>query len=305
MKTPHVIDSGKPGPVMLICAGVHGDEYEPVMATYELVKILTGSIVAGKLIIVPFVNGTAIAAHSRYGEDGLDLARVCPGDPHGSPTLQDAAQISDLIRSSDYLIDMHTGGKIFDIFPMAGYMIHPDPEMLDTQRKMARAFGLPVMWGTEPGPNGRTLSVARDANVPSIYVEYGGGTTARKEIVSAYVSGCLNILAMLNMTDARYREPEPVQQWIEDATPAKGHLQSKMPSPCNGIFCPQVKLGDLVKDGDPWGQVVDIQTGNSTPILAEDTGMVLFLRCDAVVKAGDSLGGIMAINSKTVRGYEQ
>lgn len=304
MITPHIIDSGKPGPVLLICAGVHGDEYEPVMAAYELVNILSGRIVAGKLIIVPFVNSTAISGHSRYGDDGLDLARVCPGDPNGSSTLQDAAAISELIKASHYLIDMHTGGKIFDIFPMAGYMIHPDQNILDTHRKMARAFGLPVMWGTEPGPNGRTLSVARDANVPSIYVEFGGGITARKEIVSSYVSGCLNIIAMLKMSDDEYREPLPLKFWIEDATPAKGHLQSKMPSPCNGIFCPEVKLGDLVKDGDPWGQVVDIQTGNSTPILAEDTGMVLFLRSDAVVKAGDSLGGIMAINSKTMMGYE-
>lgn len=40
---------------------------------------------------------------------------------------------------------------------------------------MARAFGLPLIWGTDPTLPGRSLSVARDANVPAIYAEYLGG----------------------------------------------------------------------------------------------------------------------------------
>jgi hypothetical protein len=36
---------------------------------------------------------------------------------------------------------MHTGGKLFDIYPMAGYMLHPDHNVLEQQRAMAMAFG--------------------------------------------------------------------------------------------------------------------------------------------------------------------
>jgi hypothetical protein len=31
-----------------------------------------------------------------------------------------------LIRSADYYIDLHTGGTEFSIYPLAGYMLHPN-----------------------------------------------------------------------------------------------------------------------------------------------------------------------------------
>src|SRR5690606_15795215 len=113
--------------------------------------------------------------NARTGPDGLDLARSCPGKEQGSLTEQVAREISTLIESVDYLIDMHTGGRMYEIYPLSGYMLHPDTEVLASQRTMARAFGLPIQWGTSPYLDGRTLSVARDAGVPAIYTEYGGG----------------------------------------------------------------------------------------------------------------------------------
>jgi predicted deacylase len=271
------------------------------MAAYRLAEELPGRLLAGKVTIVTGVNSTALARRTRCGDDGLDLARTCPGDPDGSSTQRDAAAVSELIRASGYLIDLHTGGRIFDIYPMAGYMIHPDPAMLQVHRDMAIAFGLPLIWGTEPSPNGRTLSVARDAGVPSIYVEYGGGATVRSEIADAYVKGCLGVLASLKMTAAEAPSAAHLKYWIEDDTPNNGHLQSKMPAPADGIFVPAVEPGTMVAKGDLWGDILDPVTGRSTTVVADDTGIVLFIRADAVVKAGDSLGGITAINERTRR----
>ncbi len=227
MKAPFIIDAGDGGPVVLICAGVHGDEYEPIMAAYQLESSLPDKVISGKVIIVPFVNGTAVSSHTRYGNDGLDLARICPGKSDGSSSEKDAAEISALIINSDYLIDMHTGGRIFDIFPMAGYMLHPSQEVLDKQREMAKAFGLPAIWGTDHEPNGRTLSVARDAMVPSIYVEYGGGSITRKEIVSSYTDGCLRVLAMLGMISDSPRSPQGVPRFQNASLRWTGQRQGR------------------------------------------------------------------------------
>src|SRR5690606_21014391 len=101
-----------------------------------------------------------------------------------------ALEISEIIKESDYFIDMHTGGNLFEIFPLAGYMMHTDNCVLEKQRMMAKAFDLPAVWGTDNTPNGRTLSVARDANIPAIYVEYGGGGFLNKEVVESYIQGC-------------------------------------------------------------------------------------------------------------------
>ncbi len=299
MQSPHTIDSGCAGPSVLITAGVHGDEHEPILAANNLIRILSPLLKKGKVTIVPIVNSTAVANGTRCGSDGLDLARVCPGNSQGSVTEMDEAKISALISQSDYLIDLHTGGKLFDIYPLAGYMLHPNNNVLEQQRGMARAFGLPIIWGTDHEPNGRTLSVARDHNIPAIYVEYGGGISARNEIIVSYTNGCLSVLAQLGMVEANQSTGFAPEHVVEDPTPQQGHLQAKMPAPAKGIFVPAVKLGQMILKGAHWGDIVDLETGSQTNAFADLSGMVLFLRVDAQVNTGESLGGILPVNTKT------
>src|SRR5690606_2627695 len=130
---------------------------------------------------------------------GLDLARSCPGLLNDSPTNHYAALVSEHISQADFLIDLHTGGQLLDLFPLAGYMLHANKAVLDKQRMMAKAFGLPLVWGTDPAPEGRTLSVARDHQIPAIYAEFGGPGPVREEIIEAYAQGCLHILQELKM----------------------------------------------------------------------------------------------------------
>src|SRR5690606_17023059 len=177
------IDAAELGPRVLVLAGVHGDEYEPMIAAYQLKNLIGSNLKRGSLTIIPIVNKSAFSIGARCGEDGLDLARNCPGDSLGSITLQHAANVAEHIKNVDYLIDMHTGGQLFDLFPLAGYMLHQNETVLEKQRQMARAFGLPLIWRTDPFPEGRTLSIARDHNIPAIYVEFGGPGPIRKEIV--------------------------------------------------------------------------------------------------------------------------
>lgn len=305
MKGPFIIDSGIAGPTLLITAGVHGDEYEPILATQLLLQSLKGLVLNGRVIIVPIVNASAVGLYRRYGDDGLDLARICPGNSNGTSTEKDAALVSELIAKADYLIDLHTGGKIFDIYPLAGYMLHPSQQVLDVQRSMAVAFGLPVVWGTDHSPDGRTLSVARDHAVPAIYIEFGGGTSARNNIIAAYTNGCMAVLSHLKMVDPVDTTNTVLEWWTEDNTPQNGYLQSKMQAPCDGIFVPAVHLGQSIEKGSYWGDIVDLETGNKTEVFAEDSGIVLFLRAEAITKQGDSLGGIMPINQHTLSQHHE
>jgi len=280
---------------VLLSAGVHGDEYEPMLAALELARIIPQVLLAGRVTIVPVVNVTAYLSHARYGDDGLDLARICPGRADGSSSETAAAGISELIKEADYYIDMHTGGKLFDIYPLAGYALHPDPEVLGIQQNLAKAFNMPIIWGTESSPNGRTLSVARDLDVPAIYIEYGGGNLVRKEIVDKLIDGCLRVLKSLSMVDpGEFTEPV-MKYWVEDYTPAGGYLQGKLPSPAEGIFIPEVTPGEVVKKGALWGNIVNILNDTKTAYFTSDEGIVLFLRDAAYVKEGESLGGLLPV----------
>lgn len=287
--------SEKKGPHVVITAGVHGDEYEPMFAAREIAARLPDKLVKGRVSIVFTTNESACAAGTRLGEDGLDLARVCPGDPAGSATLAAAAEVSALIEKADYYIDLHTGGRLFEIYPLAGYMLHASAEVLDRQRMMARAFGLPVIWGTDRYPQGRTLSVARDAGVPAIYVEYGGGETIREEVIDAYLAGVFNILGRLRMVRGLEGGGEGLQRVVEEDQPESGHLQSKMPAPERGVFRPAVRLGAPVRRGQVWGHICDLREGRRVAVEADRDGMVLFLRRSPRVEAGESLGGILPI----------
>nr|WP_295922318.1 M14 family metallopeptidase [uncultured Dyadobacter sp.] len=285
-----------PGPRVLLIAGVHGDEHEPMLAASAVIKELAGQLSAGEVVVVPVANHSAYVCQARCGADGLDLARTFPGKPDGSITEQTAHYISKLIESADYLVDMHTGGLMYDISPLAGYMLHPSPEVLEKQRNMAKAFNLPIMWGTEPGPQGRTLSIARDANVPAIYLEYGGGSGIRPHVVAAYKSGFLNLLKSLEMIGlAPETLPFASRYWVEDQRPDGGFLQGKMPSPADGIFEKNVCINDLVMKGQKWGNVIDPISGNHTPVYADMDGLAFLIRDLVKVRKGDSLGGILPV----------
>ena len=290
------IEAKNPGPHVLLAAGVHGDEYEPMLTALELLNELPEILFSGTVTIVPIVNVTAYQVTSRYGEDSLDLARICPGKPDGSASEKNASEISVLIKESDYLIDMHTGGLAHYIYPMAGFTLHPSPEILEKQRALALAYNTPVIWGTDHHPNGRTLSIARDANIPSIYLEYGGGSGIRKEVVKTYKEGFINVLKYLNMAEGEAEIIAPEKRfWVEDSRPDSGYFQGKMPAPSDGIFVCEKTPGDPIKNGESFGKIIDPITGNSTTILADVEGMVLSVRISVHVKKGDALGSILPI----------
>jgi len=284
------------GPHLLVTAGVHGDEYEPMVAVRRLLGEFASLPLAGRVTLVPVVNEAAFRRGRRTAEDELDLARTCPGSDDGSVTQRTAAALSRLIRDADFYIDLHTGGVLFDISPLAGYVLHGDPAVLERQRRMASAFNLPIRWGTSPRLEGRSLSVARDANVPAIYAEFGGGGGCRSEAVAAYVEGCLNVAGLIGLID---RPPMTSRERyvVEDHRPQSGYLQIQHPAPCDGFFESCVSLGASVQYGQPLGRVVDAWGDLPVDVPAAHEGIVLFLRVQPPVQTGDPLAGLLPITA--------
>ena len=103
-------DSGLAGPRLVITAGVHGDEFESIECVHQLLDWVPENLRSGMVILVPVINEDAFLLGQRTGADGLDLARTCPGNPEGSLTERVAHELTELICTADYYIDMHTGG---------------------------------------------------------------------------------------------------------------------------------------------------------------------------------------------------
>lgn len=289
------------GPHLLITAGVHGDEFEPMAAVRRLIATLDARQLNGRVTLVPVVNEFAFRRGARTAEDGLDLARTCPGRADGSVTERVADALSRLIRTADYYIDLHTGGTQFAIVPLAGYVLHPNPRVLDAQRRMAKAFDLPLVWGTTPNLQGRSLSVARDGNVPAIYVEHGGGGGCDPAKVADLLAGCTNVMSELGLFRAHAPPPSRVRQVIEDDREQSGHLQINHPSPASGFFDPAVTLGQMIESGQPLGEVVDPLGEAPLSVAAAHSGIVAVLRSSRSVQAGDSLATVVELGDTEAR----
>lgn len=282
------------GPRLLITGGVHGDEFESIAAIRRLIGLFesnAGGVAGfrGELILVPIINEAAFLRGHRCAEDGLDLARTCPGDPGGSITEQTAAALSALIESADFYVDLHTGGTEYSVTPLAGYTLHRDPDVLEVQRRMGRAFNLPVVWGTAGDLDGRSLSVARDAGVPAIYCEYLGSATCSPTGVEDYFQGCLNVMSELGLIE-RERPQSRVEHVIEDSAPGSGHMQVCNPSPVTGFFEPAVAVGQAIAEGSPLGTVFGLEDLAPHEVRSSHGGIVITLRTFPRVHEGESVG---------------
>ncbi len=280
---------------MLIIGGVHGDEFEPMAAVRRVMELVEPSGLSGRLTLVPVVNEAAFGRKHRFAGDGLDLARTCPGRPDGSITERTAYAICQKIVAVDFLIDLHTGGTTLAVWPFAGYSLHPNQKVMAVQRRMGRAFNLPLIWSTASRHKGRTLSVARDHDIPAIYAEYHGGARCDPAGVDAYTDGCLNVLAELDMIQ---RPPwqDRVRHVVEDERENSAFLQIQNPTPMAGYFEPAVVLGQRIGVGEPIGAVCDVLGKRAVTIKSKQSGIVVVLKTFSRVDKDDSVAVIVEVD---------
>jgi succinylglutamate desuccinylase len=103
----YVIKSNKPGPVVMVVGGVHGNE----KAGYTAAKKLTDyKITRGTLLVLPEANKRAVAANKRYLRDG-DLNRDFPTTKNGKADTVLARGILSAMKKYkvDWVMDMHEG----------------------------------------------------------------------------------------------------------------------------------------------------------------------------------------------------
>ena len=85
IKVPIIIErSKKPGPTVLITAGIHGDEVNGVEIVRQLISKGINKPKRGTTICLPVINVYGFLNMSREFPDGRDLNRVFPGSKTGS-----------------------------------------------------------------------------------------------------------------------------------------------------------------------------------------------------------------------------
>lgn len=286
-KSPQVvtITSQSPGPTVALLGGVHGDEYEGVIASRWLIAHLRSMLVKGTIRAATPAHPAAWETTSRESPiDGKNLAREFPGDAKGTATEVVAYELTErILKGSDLLIDLHSAGSNFEMPFLCGFQ-DDGGSVAASSRHFADIFSADFTWRHSgiPAP-GRSLSTAFDLGIPAVYTEGGGGRSVRRDELTGYTDGVLRVLHELSMVDVA-----PPRKGSSVRVLGDGNTDIGIIAPASGYFVSRVMSGEPCLAGQVLADIVDIDGTTIDEILAPQTGYLMMRRRDARVNAGDT-----------------
>ncbi|WP_284639286.1 succinylglutamate desuccinylase/aspartoacylase family protein [Paenibacillus silviterrae] len=279
------------GPALLVLAGVHGDEYEGIETILRLYHSLSPKALRGSLLMIPASNPYAFQGGTRVSPvDGANLARVFPGNTQGTPTERLAYELHHrFIASSDFLLDLHSGGTHYAVASLAGYYHNEQTVYGQKCRKAAEAFGSELLWAHPEIGSGRTVSSAQALGIPWLYTEAYGGRRIRSEDSLLFFNGAMRLLRHLKML----ANPD---QWIIAPDPpmrrtiySDGNFDNSALSEADGFFIPAVSLLTKVNQGDRIGTIYGLDGAELHNVTAAEEGLVVMLLGTPVVRKGEPI----------------
>lgn len=274
------------GPTLGLLGGVHGDEFEGILAVGKVLNVLEQHSFHGRLIAVPIANPVAFEAGKRTGNtDGKDLARSFPGSRHGSVTEKIANIITtQVISKCDALIDLHCADTGYEMPLFCGYFACDDA-LEKRCDAMARAFGTPLIWRHKALAPGRSISTAQRLGRPSIYAEATGRAAAQAKNINALTDGVLRVMAYLSMIPSAPISTS-MPSYLEDDG---GSIEDSISAECDGYFVQELEVGSCVTAQQPVGVIYSIDGRVLQKILAPKDGVLMYRRDYAKVEVGDRL----------------
>ena len=289
---PYIAVRGaRPGPAVLITAGIHGSEYSAIDAVIRLAAKLDPRDLHGQLLCLPLVNPPAFWQRAAYvcPVDNLNLNRVFPGKPLGSFSERLAWHLGEqAIRHADAFLDFHGGDIPEALVPFTIYERTGDAALDARSHALAEAFGQPIVLAQVAGNapiTGPTFAAAARMGVPAIIVEDGGLGLCDPAATDRLVSGAENTLCSLGLL-ARPMQLMPGPQLLDSFV----WIRSRQA----GFFRSQVAVGDTVEAGSLLGRVGDFFGSTLEEIASPVSGRVLFLVVSAALSEAGLICGIGA-----------
>ena len=287
---PIIVAKGvRPGKRVLLVAGVHGDELNPIRAVQKLFAGLDARQLSGSVlgIIGPSRPGvehvTRMWPTSNLGLMQVNPNRTWPGRETGNTVERHSWLIMNrIIRgNADVGVDLHTGGTGID-FALFAFVNHKDPEA----QVIARLFPIDQIL-LEPGFDGTLEYALVRAGIPAITLEIGGPRGFESLMVEAGVTGARNMLIHYKMLDA------PLGPTSADRKLFVGNKLDDVFASASGYTDVLVKLDETVTKG----QKIAIQYNDFGDVIADyaapSSGRVAIIGTDAVRERGVDLVSIL------------
>ncbi len=276
------------GASVLLCGGIHGDEYEAQIVLRRLAEKLTPEDVTGRVIIIPSLNFPASENGKRLSPfDGQNMNRHFPGKTDGTPTERLCAFLSSLFPHVDLLIDVHAGGGDVSVVPMVfGFATDKSAVNEAALNRLMEAWGYRFVQHVD-GIAETACGAAKIADLASIEVEGGGGRMKTAEL-KIMEEGLLRALAAFGAIK-QMLPPVPFKGVHFSAGPEGQYNAARA-----GLVEHLVALGDEVAKGTPVARLHPTAGRSSAPetILAPMPGYILRQTEHAFVKPGQLIGNI-------------
>lgn len=269
-------------PCLALVAGVHGDEYEGILAMHEIVREVDTSNLTGTLLIVHVANPLAYAAGQRRSpQDGLDLNRTFPGDPDGLPTERLAHLLcAELLIQADAVLSLHGASSSGTLSPWVEFLDVPgDAGAASYGMALASGFSDLMALGERPG---RLLRAMGDQGVPLIEGEVGGRATTRWSNVETYKTAAYRLARHVGVLPTQGAQGEAKDE------PRIWRLSS-VEAEADGLFLRDVSLKQTISAGERLGRIVDARGETVVEVFALDAGVIGGYRERLWVRAGESL----------------
>ncbi|WP_210463422.1 succinylglutamate desuccinylase/aspartoacylase family protein [Rufibacter roseolus] len=271
----HVFRSQEPGPVLLLMAGMHGDEVNGIELIRRMIRRNLLHPLKGTVLAIPILNIYGFLNFSREVPDGKDVNRSFPGNAKGSLASRVAARFTkEVLPLIDYGIDFHTGGASKSNFPQIRCRLE-DGE----SDALAKAFGAPFVLNS----NYRPGSLRKEAsNLGKTIIVYETGESLRfdEQGIILAMEGTQRVMHHLGMADKSVPASQP---------PVVCHHTTWIRAPRAGLFRSFVKNGQEVSRGQQIGAVSDPYGGATHPITTPVAGYVVGLNHMPVVNQGDAI----------------
>lgn len=288
----YVASSGKPGKTIVAIGGTHGDEYEGPVALKNLINSFDAStLVAGRLIVIPVFNNPAFRADQRESPlDGINMNRAFPGKADGSITFRMARFLTDEVLSrADVVIDIHSGGRGFQIVPCMSFHAVDDPALKKQFKETAFLFGTPfTMIYTSGMGTGLLTEEAEKMGKITIGSELGYGASTDLDGVRWGHHGVLNVMRYYGLLDEP-AEDLTLPAWGKQRLIQNIDIDTWITAPIAGVSEPLQPLGAYVTAGTPVARIHDFDRWDEPgiDIVADQDGYVLCRKFRAVTEQGD------------------
>lgn len=270
-----VINGTKPGPTLLVTAGLHNMEFVGINAAIDLANEVEPEYIAGKLIIISLINtdGFEHRTMSVTYADGKNLNRVFPGDPNGTESERFAAWFVKYIYPRiDYIVDLHSGDNYERLESLVFFQGAHSKEVMAESFRIANAVNTPYLIRSHVA-HGGLYSEAGNYGVPGIILERGCLSRWTWEEVQQDKDDVKNIMATIGMLP----EIKPIKRHHK---PVFTHVSYAV-APHTGCWYPVRHIGDYVMRGEIVGEIRNY-FGDLICVCTSDVDGIIFIETDAL-----------------------